>query len=222
MPRSSRHKSHKQSKHSSRYSKEHSDSDDDPKSKDRNSKEESTVRVSSSGEKRKLDSQLRDVKDLTDHVNGDGLDEYVALKRRKDRGDVAGTDRWNGGGNEHAESAVLAKEMKFESDKGTNSKVPTDSKGKSARRHDSFSDKKDGNLGLAIEKEEIKGKKVEAKRKSEKDLVQKEFQYKDSKDKETRSERDKNDQRFGEERQVKRGTEGTGTSTGFFCYGEIC
>lgn len=209
MPRSSRHKSHKQSKHSSRYSKEHSDSDDDPKSKDRNSKEESTVRVSSSGEKRKLDSQLRDVKDLTDHVNGDGLDEYVALKRRKDRGDMAGTDRWNGGGNEHAESAVLAKEMKFESDKGTNSKVPTDSKGKSARRHDSFSDKKDGNLGLAIEKEEIKGKKVEAKRKSEKDLVQKEFQYKDSKDKETRSERDKNDQRFGEERQVKRGTEGT-------------
>ena len=56
MTRSSRHKSHRQSKHSSRDAKEHSDLEEDVKMKDRNIKEEGSVRVSrdsGSSEKRK-------------------------------------------------------------------------------------------------------------------------------------------------------------------------
>ncbi|XP_057478360.1 uncharacterized protein LOC130765819 isoform X1 [Actinidia eriantha] len=56
MTRSSRHKSHRPSKHSSRDAKEHSDLEEDVKMKDRNVKEEGSVRVSrdsGSSEKRK-------------------------------------------------------------------------------------------------------------------------------------------------------------------------
>lgn len=186
MPRSSRHKSHKQSKHSSRDVRERSDSEEDVKTK--NGREEGSVRVSkdsSSGEKRKLASQLRDGKDLSGHGNGEASEEYVSSKRRKDRVDVAGSDRWDGG-DERADGSVVDKGMKssrMDSEKGSKSKVSIDSKSKSSRRHES--ERKEDNVGLVAEKEESKSGKVEAKRKGEKDSSQKEAsQYKDAKEKE--------------------------------------
>ncbi|KAK9275862.1 hypothetical protein L1049_023135 [Liquidambar formosana] len=205
MPRSSRHKSHKQSKHSSRDTRGHSDSEEDTKGRDRSSKEESSVRVSKdslTSEKRKLASQSRDGKDLSGHGNGEAAaEEGVASKRRKERADVGAGDRWNGGGDERGDGVVVDKEMKgVDADKGSKSKVSSDSKSKPSRRHDS--EKKEENVGLVMEREESKSGKVESKRKPEKDKPEKEKlekdssrrevnQYKDSKEKERGSERDR-------------------------------
>lgn len=246
MPRSSRHKSHKQSKHSSRDVRERSDSEEDVKTK--NGREEGSVRVSkdaSSGDKRKLASQLRDGKDLSGLGNGDASEEYASSKRRKDRVDVPGSDRWDGG-DERADGSVVDKGMKRESsrmdsEKVSKSKVSIDSKSKSSRRHDS--EKEEDNVGLLVDKEESKSGKVEAKRKGEKDSSQKDAsQYKDTKEKEKErgSEKDRKVQDskrdsetrvrdsegkrkrqsesldVGVERQVKRGSENTGKVTDTF------
>ncbi|XP_022735855.1 uncharacterized protein LOC111289249 [Durio zibethinus] len=98
MPRSSRHKS---SKHSSRDARDYSDSekDSDLKEKENQSKGESSGRISKvtgSGEKRKLDSKETS-KDVGSSGNGDYVEEYSSLKRRKDKADDGVSYRWNGG-----------------------------------------------------------------------------------------------------------------------------
>ncbi|XP_031274847.1 uncharacterized protein LOC116133279 [Pistacia vera] len=98
MTRSSRHKS---SKRSSRDARDYSDSEKDSSLKDRKGKDEgSSVRVSKdsggSGEKRKLDS--KESKDLFVSGNVDYEEYNSSSKRRKDRAEDSGNDRWNGGG----------------------------------------------------------------------------------------------------------------------------
>ncbi|KAA8520952.1 hypothetical protein F0562_011625 [Nyssa sinensis] len=202
MPRSSRHKSHKQSKHGSKDAREYSDSEEDVKMKERNG-EEGSVRVSkdsTSGEKRKVASQLRDGKDPSAHGNGDTAEEFVASKRRKEKADgAAASDRWNGGGGERGDGVTVDKEMKGESsrldsDKGSKSKVLVDSKSKTSRKHDNFIEKKEENL--AAEKDESKSSsRVDSKRKSEKDSGWKEVHqhkdFKESKEKERGPERER-------------------------------
>ncbi|XP_030501321.2 uncharacterized protein LOC115716625 isoform X1 [Cannabis sativa] len=137
MPRSSKHKS---SKHSSKELKEYSDSEKDLSFKDRKGKEESGgVRVSKdliSSEKRKLES--KDGKDLySASGNGDYSDEYSSSKRRKDRADERATDRWNGGDDDHRGSGEGSKKS---------SKASGDTKSK----------RKDENMGMYEEIEELK------------------------------------------------------------------
>ncbi|XP_058203577.1 uncharacterized protein LOC131317907 isoform X3 [Rhododendron vialii] len=214
MPRSSsRHKSHKQSKHGSKEGRDHSEpeKEDVKKMKDRN---EGSVR--DSGSKRKLGSSSRD--------NGGTEEEYVASKRRKEKAD----DRWTASGDEEGGVAttVVIKEVKGEvlriegenkskpsvdlkrvdgenkskplvdskRVEGEKSKPLGDSKSKSSRRQESGSEKKDESVGLLAEKEETKSStsRVDLKRKSEKDLGPKEVQQnKDSKDKERGLERER-------------------------------
>ncbi|XP_057966846.1 uncharacterized protein LOC131157026 [Malania oleifera] len=187
MPRGSRHKSHKQSKHSSRedYDRERSDSGEDAKMKERNVRDESAARVSRdsySGEKRKLVSQSRDGKDPSGHGNGDDVsEEHGSSKRHRDRADVAGSDRWNGGrGDEHSDKETKGDSRLDSKLKGS----VVDLKSKPGRKHDS--EKKEENLN---EKEGSKSSKADSKRKFEKDFPA--HQHKDSKDKERGSDRDK-------------------------------
>lgn len=204
MPRSSRHKSHKQSKHGSREGKEHSESEkeDVKKVKDRSSGEGSAIRDSGSSEKRKLS------KDSSSRDNGSPGEEFVGSKRRKEKAD----GRWTG--EEDGDATVAVKEVKGEILRidgdnklkdlkpvgdskridGEKSKHVGDSKSKSSRRHESGSEKKEDNAGLPVEKDESNSSvsRVESKRKSEKDLGPKEMQQnKDSKDKEWALEREK-------------------------------
>ncbi|XAR55139.1 hypothetical protein NMG60_11030549 [Bertholletia excelsa] len=210
MPRSSRHKSHKQSKHSSRDAREHSDSEEDVKMKERNGKEEGSVRVSresGSSEKRKLTSG----EDPSGHGNGDTSGEYIASKRRKEKADVM--DRWNGGGDGRGDDETVERENKGESsrgetDKTSKSKSSADGKSKSGRRYDSGNEKKEENVGLATEKEESKSSsRGDTKRKSEKDYVQKEVQQckvsKESKDKERGLEKERKIQDIKRDAEVR-------------------
>ncbi|XP_042504872.1 zinc finger CCCH domain-containing protein 13-like [Macadamia integrifolia] len=202
MPRSSRHKSHKQHKHSCKDSREYSDSEEDGNLKDRKGKEEAAARVSrdsASGEKRKLASQSQEGKDLFGPGNGDLSEQYVSSKRRKDRADATVTDRWNGGQDKRGVSVVGDKEtngdgFRPESEKGPKSKVSVDSKSKSSRRDDSLTDRKDEKVSIAVEGEEVKKSinKVESRRKSEKDSGRKEvYQHTDVKEKEREPEKDR-------------------------------
>ncbi|XP_059662208.1 uncharacterized protein LOC132308205 [Cornus florida] len=239
MTRSSRHKSHKQSKHGSKDEKEYSESAEDVKMNERNGKEEGSVRLSRdsySGEKRKVSSQSREGKDPSDHGNGDTTEEPVVSKRRKEKADAAATDRWNSAGDERGDGVTTDKERKGESsrldsDKSSKSKVSADSKSKTSRRHDNVSEKKEENVCSVPEK-------VDPKHKSEKDsglkAVQQYKDSKESKDKERGLEKEKKVQNvkrdaeapamdgevaakqgsqsgdFGEERQGKRSRENTG------------
>ncbi|KAI9098016.1 hypothetical protein K1719_025787 [Acacia pycnantha] len=104
MPRSSKHKS---SKHSSRDTRDYSDSDKDSSLKDRKGKDESTAKVlkdSSFFEKRKPDS-----KDVHGFGNGENSDEYASSKRRKERSNDGVGDRWNGGEDERGEGSKKSK-----------------------------------------------------------------------------------------------------------------
>lgn len=208
MPRSSKHKSHKQSKHSSR---DYSDSDEDAaKMKEKSSKEENSVRGhrdSASGDKRKISSQVRegkDSKDLSSHGNGDVVGEYVSSKRRKEKTDVTvGGDRWNGGGDERVdsdrnlekeiqkgESLKVDSKVKENSSKGENLRIESKSKSK---RHESgvTGDKKDDSLvSLVVDREESKSRS-ESKRKSERDSSSRK-EGKELKDKDRRLEKEKN------------------------------
>lgn len=193
MPRSSRHKSHKQSKH--KEAKDYySDSDEDVKMKERNSSKEEAAgsarakdsNHSSSGEKRKLSSslQLKEGKDGKDLGNGDAPEEYLSSKRRKDKVEgSSGSDRWNGGGDEKIDVVGLDKGIRVESsrvdlEKGTKSKESKgsgESKSKGSKRHESSGDKEEKNMGSVVEKEEGRsGGKSESKRRSEKESGRKE------------------------------------------------
>lgn len=104
MPRSSKHKS---SKHSSRDTRDYSDSDKDSGLKDRKGKDESSAKVSkdsSSLEKRKPDS-----KDTRGFGNGENSDEHASSKRRKERSNDGVGDRWNGGEDERGEGSRKSK-----------------------------------------------------------------------------------------------------------------
>ncbi|CAL1391018.1 unnamed protein product [Linum trigynum] len=159
MPRSSRHKS---SKHSSKDAKErdYSDSEKDASLKERKSKEESgSSRVlKESGEKRKLDS--KENKDGVGSGNGEYVVEYSSSsKRRKDRAEDGGSDRWNGGEDGKGEVSKKSKEKLSESKSskrregslkrddggGENEEVVgRRSSGKSEGKHKESSSRKDG------------------------------------------------------------------------------
>ncbi|KAK4382483.1 hypothetical protein Sango_2865200 [Sesamum angolense] len=201
MPRSSRHKSHKQSKH---CSKDYSDSDEDViKIKEKGGKDDNSVRVhrsSASGEKRKISSQVRESKDSKDlSGNGEVLEAYVSSKRRKEKTDVGG-DRWNGGGDDRGDDRNMEREihkgeslkvdtkLKENSNKGENMRIESKSK-----RHESGiagERKEDGLASVPVDKEDGKSK-GEVKRKSERDSSARR-EGKESKDKDRRLDKEKN------------------------------
>lgn len=205
MPRSSRHKSHKQSKHSSR---DYSDSEEDVvKIKEKSSKDDSVRahRDSASGEKRKVSSQVREgkeSKDLSGHGNGDALEEYVSSKRRKEKTDVAiGGDRWNGGGDERGdgernvdkdihkgENLKVDSKGKENSGKGESLRVDSKSKSKRYESGNAGERKEDSLASALVDREESKSK-GESKRRSERDSS---ARKEGSKEKDRRSEKEKN------------------------------
>ncbi|KAG8375562.1 hypothetical protein BUALT_Bualt10G0113500 [Buddleja alternifolia] len=211
MPRSSRHKSHKQSKHSS---KDYSDSEEDVvKVKERGSKEENTVRVhrdSASGEKRKISAQVREgggSKDLGGHGNGEVLEEYVSSKRRKEKSDVVvggGGDRWSGSGDERGHSdRNVEKEMhkgeslKFDSKLKENSnkgKTRIESKNKSKRYGSgSAGERKEESLtSVVMDKEESKSKGESKSKSDSHSSARREGKDSKDKDKDRRSDKEKN------------------------------
>ncbi|CAH9106606.1 unnamed protein product [Cuscuta europaea] len=198
MPRSSKSKSHKQSKHSSKEAREYSDSEGDVKMKDKSIKEESSARASkdlahsASGDKRKFSSQTRegkDGKDLSTHVNGEVPEEYVSSKRRKEKVEGSGgSDRWNGGVDESVDGRLVEKEgkggkpasSKTDPDKGLRQKEAKgsgESRSKSSKKHEigGAGEKKEEIPASGVEKEDSKsGKSSESKRKPEIDSVRKE------------------------------------------------
>ncbi|KAH6760934.1 hypothetical protein C2S51_017883 [Perilla frutescens var. frutescens] len=207
MPRSSRHKSHKQSKHSS---KDYSDSEEDVvKMKEKSSKDDSvrSHRDSASGEKRKISSQVRegkDSKDLSGHGNGDALEEYVSSKRRKEKTDVTiGGDRWNGGGDERGDCDRNVEKdihkgdnLKFDSkgkeNSGKGESLRVDSKNKSKRNESgNVGERKEDSFASAVVDREESKSKGESKRKSERDSSARK-EGKELKDKDRRSEKEKN------------------------------
>ncbi|KAL3498993.1 hypothetical protein ACH5RR_041725 [Cinchona calisaya] len=230
MPRSSRHKSHKQSKHSSKEAKDYySESDEDVKMKERNSSKEDggggAVKVlkdsshSASGEKRKISSSSgKDGKDLSGNGNGDAVEEYVPSKRRKDKaegGSGGGGEKDDGGG---VEKEVRGESLKIDAEKGMKSKESKgigDLKSKSSKRHEIGGEKEERNAGLLVEKEERSGSsRGESKRKSEKEYGRKEGkESKEVKEKDRGSDREKKQgshwEDRGENKQGKRGRENT-------------
>ncbi|CAI9771798.1 unnamed protein product [Fraxinus pennsylvanica] len=221
MTRSSRHKSHKQSKHSS---KDYSDSEEDVKLKEKSSKDENPARDyrgSTSGEKRKISSQVREGKDSKDMRNGEASEDYVLSKRRKEKANVGkemadvslgvGDDRWRGYGEEKGDTD---RNDKKETNKGESSKIDSklkesNSKGESLRIESKIKNKRyengsggeikeDNIASLVVEKEETE-RKGESKRKSERDSSGRK-EGKESKDKGRGSEKDKDkEKKVGEE-----------------------
>uniref|UniRef100_A0A7N0RBH4 Uncharacterized protein n=2 Tax=Kalanchoe fedtschenkoi TaxID=63787 RepID=A0A7N0RBH4_KALFE len=201
MPRSSRHKS----KRSVKDAREYSDTEEDvSKGKHRDEKEEGGSSRgykefgSGSGEKRKLASRTVVVKESSSHGNGYSSEEYAGAKRRKDKFDGVGSDRWNGSG-EMLDLGSETREESFQLDeKALKSKGLIDLKSKvSSGRHDV--EKKEETVGSFIGKEENRMVKVESKRRSdkdrsEKDKLDRDFDrkdyYKDAWDKERGSDRD--------------------------------
>ncbi|KAL8266695.1 hypothetical protein R6Q59_004039 [Mikania micrantha] len=200
MPRSSRSKSHKQSKHSSKEAstaRGYSGSDEDVKVKNRSSNggKEDVVSAKTSkdslvsGERAKLSKDL-----FNTHGNGDASE--------KSHG---GSDRWNGGSSD--DKGLLVNNENKESLKSKDiSKAVGESKSKSSRRHDA-----DSVSLIEPEKDEIRsasGNRSE-KRKSEKESARKESsQYKEhrgSKDKDRGSDRGKktNSEKIGAETPLK-------------------
>lgn len=210
MPRSSKHKSHKQSKHCSKEARGHSEEEEEVVKTERSSKEDLSSRVlkdsghSTSDEKRRRASQSRegrDGKDLVGYGNGNASEEYTSTssKRRKEKSEGSGrSDRWNSGAGERGDDWQINKESSAENlrateEKGlkhTESKSCGELKSKSSRRHESGCvERKEENVAAEMEKEEARSGRVESKRKSEKDSSRKE--NKDSKEKDRGSEKDK-------------------------------
>lgn len=190
MPRSSRSKSHKQSKHSSR---EYSDFDEDVKMKERNDNNDGkkngvSVKVSKdsllSGEKRKLGKDLDG-----SHANGSVSEEYATPSKRRKEKIHGGSDRWNGDGGEEKGEVVNVDDKKLKSKDLV--KVVGESKSKTSRKHDV-----DSASVVVVEKD---GSKIDSGRKSEKrsdkESVRKEGRQikenKEPKDKDRGSERER-------------------------------
>ncbi|KAI3522481.1 hypothetical protein L1887_00290 [Cichorium endivia] len=155
MPRSSKSKSHKQSKHSSR---EYSDFDEDVKERDYISggKENgASIKDSKdflvSGEKRKLDKDLSCV-----HGNDNVSEEYATpTKRRKER---------THGGEDKVDAANLhAKKLKSKELSKEKDESKSDSENRGEKKSDKESGRKDGRHSK--ENKEIKDKEDEKRRK---------------------------------------------------------
>ncbi|KAK9053031.1 hypothetical protein SSX86_029661 [Deinandra increscens subsp. villosa] len=193
MPRSSRSKSHKQSKHSSKEAaaREYSGSDEDVKVKERSSNggKEDVVPVKISANSSVSGERVKHSKDLYNtHGNG-GLSEenLTSLKRREEKSH-GGSDRWNGGSSD--DKGLLVNIENKELLKSKDFPKVGESKSKSSRRHDG-----DSESLVVLEKDESKsgsGHRSE-KRKSEKASARKESsqhkEHKESKDKDRGSDR---------------------------------
>uniref|UniRef100_A0A7N0TQX0 Uncharacterized protein n=1 Tax=Kalanchoe fedtschenkoi TaxID=63787 RepID=A0A7N0TQX0_KALFE len=200
MPRSSRHKS----KRSAKDVREYSDTEEDlSKEKHREWKESGGSRGykesgSGSGQKRKLTSQTVVLKDSPSHGNGYSSDEYVGSKRRKDKSDRVGSDRWNGSGEVLGLDSQTREESSQFDENVLKSKGLVDLKSKvSSGRHDV--EKKEETVSSFISKEENRIIKAESKRRSDKERSEKEKlirdlnrkdEYKDAWEKERGSDRD--------------------------------
>ncbi|CAA3013897.1 Hypothetical predicted protein [Olea europaea subsp. europaea] len=191
MTRSSRHKSHKQSKHSS---KDYSDSEEDVKLKEKSSRDENPARDhrgSTSGEKRKFSSVLREGNDCKDLRNGEASEEYVLSKLRKEKANVGkaradvsvgvGDDRWRGYGEDKGdtdrnvkkeinkgESLKFDSKLKESSSKGETLRIESKIKRKRYEIGSGGEIKEDNIASLVVEKEEGE-RKGESKGKSERD-----------------------------------------------------
>ncbi|GMH08903.1 hypothetical protein Nepgr_010743 [Nepenthes gracilis] len=162
MPRSSRHKSSKQS---SREARDYSDSEKDSSCKDRKRRDESgsnrALKESASGEKRKLDSKSTENKDLVGSGNVEYIDEYgvSSSKKRKEKVD---DDRWTGGDDEREASKT---ERNLKDSKGVG-----DSKSRSSKRDDNSELGVDGEEGKrSTSKAEPKHHRTDKKEKNEKE-----------------------------------------------------
>lgn len=144
MPRSSRHKSHRESKHGSRdYS--DSEKEKDTSLKDRKGREDGGSRAlkdSASGEKRKHAARSPEYKDL----KGQFVEESSASKRRKDRVSDGVNDRWTGGEEDSQKS------------KDSKSRRRDESSGKLESKHRDSSRKEGRGAGLEREKKGKEGK----------------------------------------------------------------
>ncbi|XP_051137055.1 uncharacterized protein LOC127255529 [Andrographis paniculata] len=196
MPRSSRHKSHKHSKHSSR---DYSESDEEVIKSEKRSKDESSTKVhrdSASGEKRKGSSQVREGKDrdLVGHGNGEALEDYALSKRRKEKVDVIGDDRWCGDGDNDGEKEMHKgrssrgdNKLKEYSNKGDDMEIDWNNKSK---RHESgiSGERKEDSIAAGKEEGKVKG---ESKRRSERDSSTRK-EVRELKEKDHRSDKEKN------------------------------
>lgn len=216
MPRSSRHESsHRGHKHSSREARERSDSEEEGSSRERRSREEeesagaaggSGSRVSRDLEYEKRKGSFSSLGAQGKEVAGSGNGEYRGDhgKKRKERPAEAGAavDRCNGGAKQ---DKVDGREVKGEEvgpadvdGKVKGKVVAVDSKGRSSRRHEGSSEKKENSTG----------KDDSVKRRSEKECSRREstVHHKDVKDRERErvSERDREQ---GLERDRERGSD---------------
>ncbi|KAK9053032.1 hypothetical protein SSX86_029662 [Deinandra increscens subsp. villosa] len=197
MPRSSRSKSHKQSKHSSKEAaaREYSGSDEDVKVKERSSNggKEDVVPVKISANSSVSGERVKHSKDLSNsHGNGDISEEHSASLKRREEKSHGVSDRWNGGSSDDKGLLMNIENKELLKSKDL-SKVVGESKSKSSRRHDGDS------VGLVVlEKDESKsgsGHRSEKseKRKSEKTSGRKESsqhkEHKESKEKDRGSDR---------------------------------
>ncbi|KAM0059870.1 hypothetical protein Hdeb2414_s0005g00186111 [Helianthus debilis subsp. tardiflorus] len=160
MPRSSRSKSHKQSKHSSKEAREYSGSDEDVRTKD-NKSSNGGKDCSVSGER------VKHVKDL---VNG------------------GSSDRWNGGSSDDKGLVVSIENKDKEVTKSKDlSKVVGELKSKSSGRHDS--DSASASASLAVSEKDSRGEKRKSEKESVRKESGLYKEYKESKEKERGSDR---------------------------------
>ncbi|GAA0148525.1 hypothetical protein LIER_07941 [Lithospermum erythrorhizon] len=202
MPRSWRHKSHKQSKNSLKESREYSDSEvEDVKVKDsgpgsildRGLKDSGHLGL---GEKRKVSLLVKEGKDLGERRNGDVVDEYVSSKMRKEekvRDKSNGGDRRDG-----AEKEKKGESLKYDGEKGSKSREGKGDvkSGRSSKRYE------EENGALFEEREYNRSGSRSEKRKSEKEKEGKDI--KESRDKEHGFEKEKKgvESRLGNEANV--------------------
>ncbi|XP_073130221.1 uncharacterized protein [Henckelia pumila] len=207
MPRSSRHKSHKQSKHSS---KDYPDSEEDVRTKDKGSRDENLGKVSrdsATGEKRKTLFQAREGREGKDpnvYTNGEASEEYFSSNRRKEKTVIRdGGDRWNGGGEETGYSDRIVEKEKIKGDnaKSESKLKEVSNKGESSRmewkndnkdkKYESVSAGEMESSAVVVENEDGRSK-GESKRKSEKDYSgQKEGKEYKGKDRRAEKEKEK-------------------------------
>ncbi|CAI9775786.1 unnamed protein product [Fraxinus pennsylvanica] len=230
MTRSSRHKSHKQSKDSS---KDYSDSEEDVKLKEKSSRDENPARDyrgSTSGEKRKISSVLREGNDGKDLRNGEASEDYVLSKLRKEKADVGkaradvsvgvGDDRWRSYGEDKGgtdrnikkelnkrESSKIDSKLKESNSKGETLRIESKIKRKRYEIGSGGEIKEDNIASLSVEKEESE-RKGESKRDNIASLaVEKEESVRKGESK-RKSEKDSSGRKEGKESKDKgRGSE---------------
>lgn len=222
MPRSSRSKSHKQSKHSSKEAavRDYSGSDEDVKMKEKSSNggKEDAVAVKTSKDVSVSGDKVKHSKDLyNSHGNGDVLEEYTTSSKGREEKSYGGSDRWNGGSTDDKGLVVNIENKELLKSKDV-SKGSGESKSKSSRRHDG-----DSASLVVLEKDESKRGE---KRKSDKESGRKESsqyrEHKESKDKDRGSDKGRkagaeaSSKKHAENHSSKRGKEIAGKKCCFF------